>query len=189
MMSSMKLETVITLVRKKHFWKIVQPILKIISTTCLVYLRFKIFLKNSLCYRYTVLFLSFRTDRSGQTVQIQIRLLLIGVYTVCISLCIFWMHYSKEKPFRSTFWGITSNYLVSEILGFYGTYCICNYGLWKILILFFFHENSSFMMKAVTRYMKGIKLNVLTDCISFYLVFNRIILCDVLRILFSINCC
>ena len=40
----------------------------------------------------TVIFLSFRTDRSGQTVQTQIRLL--RVYTVCNPLCIFWMHYS-----------------------------------------------------------------------------------------------
>ena len=38
---------------------------------------------------YTVIFLSFRTHRSGQTVQTQIRLL----YTVCSSLYIFWMHY------------------------------------------------------------------------------------------------
>ena len=42
----------------------------------------------------TIIFLSFRTDRSGQTVQTQIRLLLIRVYTVWNSLCIFWMHYS-----------------------------------------------------------------------------------------------
>ena len=51
----------------------------------------------------TVMFLSFRTDRSGQTVQTQIRQLLIRVYTVCSSSCIFWMHYSKEKPSCSTF--------------------------------------------------------------------------------------
>ena len=38
---------------------------------------------------------------SGHTVQTQIRL--IRVYTVCKSLCIFWMHYSKETPFCSTF--------------------------------------------------------------------------------------
>ena len=50
-----------------------------------------------------VIFLSFRTDRSGQT--------------VCNSLCIFWMHYSKENPFCSTFRVITANFWVSEILG------------------------------------------------------------------------
>ena len=31
---------------------------------------------------------------------------------------IFWMHYSKEKPSCSTFWMITANFRVSEILGF-----------------------------------------------------------------------
>ena len=67
--------------------------------------------------RLTVMFLSFRTDRSGQTVQTQIRLL-IRFYTVCNSLCIFWMHYSKEKPSCSTFRMITANFQMSEILGF-----------------------------------------------------------------------
>ena len=57
----------------------------------------------------TVIFLSFRTDRSGQTVQTQIRSSLIRVYTVCNSLCIFWMHYSKETPSCSTFRVITTN--------------------------------------------------------------------------------
>ena len=46
--------------------------------------------------------LSFRTDRPGQTVQTQIRL-----------------HYSKEKPSCLTFRVITTNFLVSEILGFW----------------------------------------------------------------------
>ena len=54
---------------------------------------------------------------SGQTVQAQIRLLLIRVYNVCISLCIFWIHYSKEKPSCSTFKVITANFRLSEILG------------------------------------------------------------------------
>ena len=40
---------------------------------------------------HTVIFLSFQRDRPGQTVQTQIRLLLIRVYTVCNSLCIFWI--------------------------------------------------------------------------------------------------
>ena len=60
----------------------------------------------------TVIFLSF-----GQRVQTQIRLLLIRVYTVCNSRCIFWMHYSKEKPSCSTFRVITANFRVSKILG------------------------------------------------------------------------
>ena len=62
---------------------------------------------------YTVMFLSFWTDWSGQTVQTQIR-----VYTVCNSFCIFWMHYSKETPSCSHFRVITINFRVSEILGF-----------------------------------------------------------------------
>ena len=70
------------------------------------------------CFKTTVIFLSFRTDRSRKTVQTHIRLLLIRVYTVCNSLCILWMHYSKETPSCSTFKVITINFRVSEILGF-----------------------------------------------------------------------
>ena len=46
----------------------------------------------------TVMILSFRTDMSGQTVQTQIRIRLIRVYTVCHSVCIFWTHYSMMEP-------------------------------------------------------------------------------------------
>ena len=71
---------------------------------------------------YTVIFLSFRADRSEQTVHTQIRLLLEEQsdhgLLVCNSLCIFWMHYSKETPSCSTFRVITINFRVSEILGF-----------------------------------------------------------------------
>ena len=64
----------------------------------------------------TVRILSFRTDRYGQTVQTQIRLLLeesslIRVYTVCNSVCIFWMHYSTVKPSCSNFSVIKANVL------------------------------------------------------------------------------
>ena len=67
----------------------------------------------------TVIFLSFRTDRSGQTVQTQIRLLLsrsslIRVYTVCHSVCIVWTHYSMVEPHRSNFRSITTNILGVE---------------------------------------------------------------------------
>ena len=62
----------------------------------------------------SITILSFRTDMPGQSVQTQIRLL--SVYTVCNSLCIFWMHYSKEKPSCSTLRLITANFRVSEIL-------------------------------------------------------------------------
>ena len=41
-----------------------------------------------------------------------------GCITLRKSHCIFWMHYSKEKPFCSTFRVITANFRVSEILGF-----------------------------------------------------------------------
>ena len=49
----------------------------------------------------TVMFLSFRTAMSGQTVQTQSSL--ICTFVVCNSYCIFWMHYSEEKPSCSTF--------------------------------------------------------------------------------------
>ena len=45
---------------------------------------------------------------------------LIEVYTVCNSLGIFWMHYSKKKPSCSTFRVITPNFWMSKILRFYG---------------------------------------------------------------------
>ena len=55
---------------------------------------------------------SFRTDRPGQTMQTQIKGgSLIRAYTVCNSLCIFWMQYSKVKPSYSTFRVITENVL------------------------------------------------------------------------------
>ena len=63
----------------------------------------------------TVIFLSFRTDRSGQTVQTQFRL--IRVYTVCNSLCVFWMHYSKETPSCSTIRVITINFGTFMVTG------------------------------------------------------------------------
>ena len=63
----------------------------------------------------TVIFLSFRTVRSGKQCRprsdCSYRSSLIRVYTVCNSLCIFWMHYSKEMPSCSTFRVITTNFL------------------------------------------------------------------------------
>ena len=53
------------------------------------------------------MFLSFGTNRSGQTVQTQIRLLLenslIRVYTVCHSICSLLMHFTMVKPLCSNF--------------------------------------------------------------------------------------
>ena len=42
--------------------------------------------------RLTVQILCIGTDRSQQTVQTKIRLLLISIYAVCHSISIFWMH-------------------------------------------------------------------------------------------------
>ena len=69
----------------------------------------------------------FRTDRSVQTVQTQIRLLLEeqsdqGLHCLQFPLHLLdaRMHYSKEKPSCSTFRVITANFRVSEILVFLG---------------------------------------------------------------------
>ena len=64
----------------------------------------------------TVMILSFQTDRCEQIVQTQIRLLL-GVYTVCHSVCIVWTHYSMVEPHSSNFRVITTIFWVSEYLG------------------------------------------------------------------------
>ena len=54
---------------------------------------------------------SLETDRSEETMQTQIRLLLrsslIRIYTVCHSICIFWMHYCIVK----LFYYISNNYV------------------------------------------------------------------------------
>ena len=63
-------------------------------------------------------YLSFRTGRSRQKLETQIRLLpecwkrssLIRVYSVYNSFCIFWTHYSSVKPLCSNFRVITSNF-------------------------------------------------------------------------------
>ena len=72
----------------------------------------------SLCFdkESTLMILSFRTDRSGQTMQTQ-RSSLIRVYTVCHSIYIFWMHYFMIKQPRSNFRVITAIFRVSEYLG------------------------------------------------------------------------
>ena len=75
---------------------------------------------------HTVMILSFWTDRSGQTVQTQITLLLKEQFEkglhclhpwrfwdrsdpiVCNSHCIFWTHYSTVKPLSSNFRVITA---------------------------------------------------------------------------------
>ena len=67
-------------------------------------------------YLDTVMILSFWTDRSWQTMQPE-QSSLLRVYTVCNSVCIFWMHYSMVKPLCLNFMVITANIWVSEYLG------------------------------------------------------------------------
>ena len=73
-------------------------------------------------YIFTVMTLKFWTDRSGQTVQTRIKLLLrkslIRVYTVCHSVSIFLTHQSIVKPPCSNFRVITANVSGVSILGF-----------------------------------------------------------------------
>ena len=52
---------------------------------------------------FTVMILSFRADRSGQTAQTKIK-----VYTVCHSVCMFSTPYSLLKPNSSSFRIITT---------------------------------------------------------------------------------
>ena len=73
---------------------------------------------------FTVMILSFRTDRSGQTVQTQ-RSSLIRVYTLCNSDCIFWMHYFTEKPPCSTFRVITAAFSGVRMFGSFAVFYYC----------------------------------------------------------------
>ena len=71
------------------------------------------FLQASFYILCTVMILSFQTDRPGQTVQTQIRLLLeslIRVYIVCHSVCIVWTYYSMVEPNSSKFRVIKTNF-------------------------------------------------------------------------------
>ena len=80
----------------------------------------KMFRRSLFSATNTVMILSFRTDRSWQTVQTQIRLLLEDqsdrVYTVCNSVCIFWTHDSKVEPHCSIFRISTAVFWVSEFV-------------------------------------------------------------------------
>ena len=83
---------------------LLQQLLQLIS---LLLLLCQLFLGTTGKSRNTITILSFRTNRSGQTVY---RSSLIRVYTVCHSVCIFWMHYSIVKPPHSNFRVITSKF-------------------------------------------------------------------------------
>ena len=81
----------------------------------------------------TVIFLNFQTDRSGQTVQTQIRLL--RVYTVYNYLCIFWMHYSKETPSCLTFRVITTNVLGVRMFRKFTVFKCLNYKKFNLTVI------------------------------------------------------
>ena len=70
--------------------------------------------------------LSFWTDRPGQTVQTQIRLILKEKsdqgHTVCYSMCIFLMHYSMIKLSCLTFWVITPKFSGVQIFRIFTVY-------------------------------------------------------------------
>ena len=68
-------------------------------------------LQNNEIFKHSIMILSFLIDRSMQKTQIRLWRCLIRVYTVCHSVCIFWMHYSMVKPPCSNFRGIKANVL------------------------------------------------------------------------------
>ena len=80
-------------------------------------LNIKFFKHFKVSQRHTVIILSFRTKRSCSY-----RSSLIRVYSVCHSVCLFWMHYHMVKKHCSNFRVITANFQVTEFLGFYSTY-------------------------------------------------------------------
>ena len=57
-------------------------------------------------------------DQRSSLIRVCTRSSLIRVCTVCNTLCIFWKHYSKEKPSCSTLRVTTANFRVSKILEF-----------------------------------------------------------------------
>ena len=88
---------------------------------------------NSISSETTIIILRFRTDRSGKTVQTQIRLSDQGLHCLQFPLhfLIFWSHYSTVKPPCSNFRVITANFWVSEFLGF------LRYKPWALISLAF----------------------------------------------------
>ena len=60
--------------------------------------------------KITVMIQNFRTDRSRQTVQTQIRSSLIRIFTVCYSICIFLKKHNKLWSVFSNFRQITSKF-------------------------------------------------------------------------------
>ena len=81
---------------------------------------------------FIVIFLSFRTDRSGQTVQTLEEQSDQGLHCYN-SLCIFWMRYSKETPSCSTFRVITTNVLGVRIFRKFTVAPVAYY--WSFLII------------------------------------------------------
>ena len=119
----------------------------------------------------TVMILSFRTDRPGQTVRTQIRLLLqeqscrsslIRVYTVCHSVCIVWTHYSMVKPHSSNFRVITTNCLgvrklrIITVYAYQFSECyylfLCLFFLCLFLLLLFFTLSCLLRLQVKSKY-------------------------------------
>ena len=71
-----------------------------------------------LTFPYTVMILSFRTDRFGEQCRPRSDCSLIRVYTVCHSFSIIWLHYSVLKPYSLNFRIITAIFRMFEFLGF-----------------------------------------------------------------------
>ena len=78
----------------------------------LIYVQYASLCLGAMFYRYTVMALSFRTVQSGQTVYTHCRSSLIRFYTVCSSVCIFWMnifllkHIARILGWLQQFFGI-----------------------------------------------------------------------------------
>ena len=69
-------------------------------------------------FEVTVMIPSFRTYRSGQTVQTQITLLLEEQSSLfAIPSASFWRHFSSVRPVCLNFWVITAIFWLSKNLG------------------------------------------------------------------------
>ena len=85
--------------------------------------------------------LSFRTGMPGQTVQTQIRLLLIWIYTVCHSVWIIWTQHPMVEPHSSNFRLITTNFLGVRIFrNFMVLYIkVGTVTVYHLIFMFFFY--------------------------------------------------
>ena len=96
----------------------------------------------------TIMILSFRTDRSGQKVQTQIRLLIEeqsdqGLHCLSFRLCIVWTHYSMIEPHSSNFGVITKKNLNVRI---FRKIMVCSY---YVVLTFFAIEEGGYLWLAL----------------------------------------